>query len=132
LLRDLEKQAKRIVVADFEAGVGTMTRTEGKLLDIAIVVVEPYMKSIETARRLVEIVRSSGGKRTIVVANKIRGEEDLEFIREKLGGVDLDIVVPEDRNISESDLAALSPIDRNPNSPAVNAIRGLAAQCAPA
>ncbi|MGI8427005.1 MAG: hypothetical protein ACR2FO_07185 [Actinomycetota bacterium] len=130
MLRDLEKQAKRIVVADFEAGVGTMTRTDAKLLDVAIVVVEPYMKSIETAKRLVEIVRSSGGKRTIVVANKIRGEEDLEFIREKLGGVDLDIVVPEDRNIADSDLAALSPIDRNPNSPAVNAIRDLAAHLA--
>lgn len=107
-----------------------MTRTDAKLLDVAIVVVEPYMKSIETAKRLVEIVRSSGGKRTIVVANKIRGEEDLEFIREKLGGVDLDIVVPEDRNIADSDLAALSPIDRNPNSPAVNAIRDLAAHLA--
>ncbi len=123
-------QAGRIVVADFEAGVGTMTRTDAKLLDVAIVVVEPYMKSIETARRLVEIVKSSGGKRIVVVANKIREDRDLEFIKEKLGGIEPDIVVPEDRNIAESDLAAVSPIDRNPGSPAVQAIRGLAAEIA--
>jgi CO dehydrogenase maturation factor len=129
LLRELEKQAKRIVVADFEAGVGTMTRTDAKLLDLAVVVVEPYMKSIETARRLVDIVKSSGGKRVVVVANKIRGDEDLEFLREKMG-LDPDIVVPEDRNIAAADLAAVSPIDRNPNSPAVKAIRDLASQIA--
>lgn len=130
MLRELEKEAKRIVVADFEAGVGTMTRTDAKLLDLAVVVVEPYMKSIETARRLVEIVRSSGGKRIVVVANKIREDADLDFIREKLGDIELDVVVPEDKNIAESDLAAVSPIDRNPNSPAVRAIRGLATQIA--
>lgn len=129
MLRELEKQARRIVVADFEAGVGTMTRTDARLLDLAVVVVEPYMKSIETARRLVDIVKSSGGKRVVVVANKIRDDEDLAFLREKMG-LDPDIVVPEDRNIAEADLAALSPIDRNPNSPAVRAIRSLASQIA--
>lgn len=107
-----------------------MTRTDAKLLDLAVVVVEPYMKSIETARRLIDIVRSSGGKRVVVVANKIREEQDLSFIRERLGGAELDIVVPEDKNIAEADLAAVSPIDRNPNSPAVVAIRGLAAEIA--
>lgn len=116
-------------MADFEAGVGTMTRTDAKLLDLAVVVVEPYMKSIETARRLVEIVKSSGGKRVVVVANKVRDDEDLAFLREKMG-LDPDIVVPEDRNIAEADLLALSPIDRNPNSPAVKAIRTLASRIA--
>lgn len=104
-----------------------MTRTDAKLLDLAIIVVEPYMKSIETARRLIDIITSSGGNRYLIVANKIREDQDLEFIIEKLGGVHPDIVVPEDKNISEADLAALSPIDRNPNSPAVKAIRDMAA-----
>lgn len=130
MLRELEKEAKRIVVADFEAGVGTMARTDAKLLDLAVVVVEPYMKSIETARRLVEIFRSNGGNKVVVVANKIREEEDLAFLREKLGGIELGAVVPEDKNIAEADLAAVSPIDRNPNSPGVKAIRTLAAEIA--
>jgi len=132
LLRELEKQAKRIVLADFEAGIGTMTRTDAKLLDLAVVVVEPYMKSIETARRLVELVRAGGSTRILLVANKIRDDQDLEFIKEKLDGLDCDVVVPEDRNVSDADLEALSPIDRNPTSPAVEAIRKLAGAVAAA
>jgi len=132
LLRELEKQAKRIVLADFEAGIGTMTRTDAKLLDLAVVVVEPYMKSIETARRLVELVRAGGSTRILLVANKIRDDQDLEFIKDKLDGLDCDVVVPEDRNVSDADLEALSPIDRNPTSPAVEAIRKLAGAVAAA
>jgi len=132
LLRELEKQAKRIVLADFEAGIGTMTRTDAKLLDLAVVVVEPYMKSIETARRLVELVKAGGSTRILLVANKIRDDQDLKFIKDKLDGLDCDVVVPEDRNVADADLEALSPIDRNPTSPAVEAIRKLAGAVAAA
>lgn len=131
MLRELEIEAGRVVIADFEAGVGTMSRTDAKLIDCAIVVIEPYMKAIETGRRLIEMIRSNEGNRILVVANKIRDGDDLELIQSKLEGLDIDVAVPEDPEVAEADLAGESPVDRNPDSPAVKAIRELAAKVSP-
>jgi CO dehydrogenase maturation factor len=60
LLGELEMKQNRVVIADFEAGVGTMLRANAEQVDVAVVVVEPYMKSIEAARRLVEIASRNG------------------------------------------------------------------------
>ena len=108
-----------------------MSRTDAKLIDCAIVVVEPYMKSIETGRRLVEMIRANEGNRIVVVANKVRDDDDVEFLRSKLDGIEIDLAVPEDREVAEADLAGQSPVDRNPGSPAVQAIRELAALVSP-
>ncbi|MGH2810054.1 MAG: hypothetical protein ACRDIA_04125, partial [Actinomycetota bacterium] len=58
-------------------------------------------------------------------------DDDVEFLRAKLDGVQIDIAVPEDREVAEADLAGQSPVDRNPDSPAVQAIRELAALVSP-
>lgn len=119
-----------MVIADFEAGTSTMSRTDAKVLDLAIVVVEPYMKSIDTAKRLIEMVGTAKNRRTVLVANKVRDDEDLAFIRTKLDGLEPDFIIPDDKEIAEADLEAISPMDRNPDSPAVKAIRQLAGELA--
>lgn len=126
MLGELEKKEDRVVIADFEAGVGTLLRADAEQVDLAIVVVEPYMKAIETGRRLVEIARENGIVRTLVVANKVRDDSDVALIRSGLGGIEPDLVVPADDEIAAADLAAEAPIDRAPDSPGVTAIRQLA------
>ncbi len=42
-----------MVVADFEAGVGTLTRLSEQRVDTVVVVVEPTPKSVEVGQRAV-------------------------------------------------------------------------------
>ena len=126
MLGELETKPDRVVIADFEAGVGTLLRANAEQVDLAVVVVEPYVKSIEAARRLLEIAGANGIRRSILVANKVRDEEDLALIRALLDGVEPDLVVPADEEIAAADLAGVAPIDRNPESEGVRAIRSLA------
>lgn len=130
MLGELETRPERVVIADLEAGVGTLLRASAEQVDLAVIVVEPYKKSIETARRLIDIVRENGIARWLLVGNKIRDDDDLELIRSGLKGAELDLVVPTDQDVVEADLAAEAPVDRNPDSPAVKVIRELALQLA--
>ncbi|MBA2769561.1 MAG: hypothetical protein H0U35_10605, partial [Sporichthyaceae bacterium] len=85
----------RIVVADFEAGLGTILRLDGSPVDVVVVLVEPTAKSIEVGRRATQSVRDSSLGRVVVVANRVRADEDRVLVREAFPDVEL-VVVPED------------------------------------
>ncbi|HEV2759436.1 MAG TPA: hypothetical protein VGV86_07710 [Acidimicrobiales bacterium] len=114
-----------MVVVDLGGGVMTVARGDESQIDALVVVVEPYPRSAEVARRLLEMAATKGIARRVVVANKVSDEDDLRAIREWLG-VDPDIVIPEDRSVSAADKAGASPIDHAPDSNAVGALRPLA------
>ena len=59
LLGQLESD-DRIVIADMEAGAGTLTRMQAGSLDVAVLVVEPSTKSIDVPRRAGILGRPSG------------------------------------------------------------------------
>ena len=107
----------------------TVARGDESQIDALVVVVEPYPRSAEVGRRLLEMAATKGITRRVVVANKVSGEDDVRAIREWLG-VDPDIVVPEDRDVSAADKVGASPIDHAPESNAVGALRGLASSLA--
>ncbi len=111
------------VVCDLEAGVGTLLRLQKDQVDVVLVLTEPSAKSLETARRALEI--ASAVSRVVVVANKVRGEEDLAAIRAVVGDRDL-VVVPEDDAVTDADREGAAPIDVAPAAPAVQAIVALA------
>ncbi len=104
----------------------TVARGDKSQIDALVVVVEPYPRSAEVGRRLLDMAEAKGIPRRVVVANKVAGPEDLEAIREWLG-VEPDIVLPDDRAVSAADRAGASPIDHAPGSDAVWALRPLAA-----
>jgi len=52
-----------------------------------IIVVEPGIKSLETARRIIDLSSGLGIRRIVGVANKVRSEADAAFIREFLSDV---------------------------------------------
>lgn len=115
----------RIVVADFEAGIGTMTRMHPGDVDAVLVLVEPTAKSIEVAKRAAGLARDKHLGRVVVVANRIREESDLEIIREALGDHDI-VAVPDDPAVIRAEREGLAPLDHDPDAPAVAALRGLA------
>lgn len=113
-----------IVVADLEAGIGTLTRLEEAAVDITIVVVEPTPRSIDVASRALAVAREREQGRIVVVANKMVGPDDIELIRQSLG-VDPDVVVPDDDHVVDADRRGTSIVD-GPG-PAAEALAHLAA-----
>ena len=114
-----------VVVADFEAGVGTLTRLSEQRVDTVLVVVEATPKSVEVGMRAVELARERNVARVVVVANRLRDDADLEIIRSAFPDCEV-VAVPDDPKIVEADRKGVAPIDLAPDAPAVVALVGLA------
>jgi CO dehydrogenase maturation factor len=124
LLGQLESD-DRLVIADMEAGAGTLTRMPAGSLDLALLVAEPSAKSIDVARRAAQIIRERQIGLLLVAANRVRGDQDVAMVREHL--TDLDVLpVPDDPMITQADREGRSPIDLAPDAPAVRAVAELA------
>jgi CO dehydrogenase nickel-insertion accessory protein CooC1 len=126
LLGELERD-HRFVVADLEAGVGTLLRLQPGQADVVLAVADPTSKAVEVARRALEIAGERA--RVIVIANRVRGESDLRAIRDALGAPEV-VAVPEDGAITAAERNGAAPIDLAADAPAVAAIEALAAQIA--
>ncbi len=114
-----------VVVADFEAGVGTLTRLSEQRVDTVLIVVEPTPKSVEVGMRALDLARERSVTRVIIVANRLRSDDDLEIIRSAFPDCEV-VAVPDDPKIVEADRKGVAPIDLAPDAPAVRALVGLA------
>lgn len=116
-----------VVLADFEAGLGTLSRMKAGQLDVALVVAEPTAKSLEVARRAVELLRERTACEPIIIANRVARAEERLLIERTLAGASI-VVVPDDPAIRSADLRGVAPFDAMPDAPAVRALRALAAR----
>ncbi len=114
-----------IVLADCEAGIGTLTRLGDTPVDVVIVVVEPTPKSLEVGARALALAKERNMGRIIVVASRIRNDADLKAIRDALPGQEI-VVVPDDPAIVAADREGVAPMDSAPGAPAVLALMGIA------
>lgn len=115
----------RVVIADLEAGLGTLSRAEAGLADVLLILVEPNPRSLEVGRRAVELARERGLLRLLIVANRVRDAADLALVGEALPGEIL-FAVPDDPAILEADRRGAAPLDTAPTAPAVQALGELA------
>jgi CO dehydrogenase maturation factor len=115
----------RVVVADFEAGLGTVLRLGANPVDVVVVVVEPTAKSLEVGRRAAESVREAGLGRVVVAANRVRDDDDVARVRAAFPGLE-PVLVPDDPAVVEAERRGLAPLDAAPDAPAVRALVGLA------
>lgn len=113
------------MVVDLGGGVMTVARGDKSEIDALVVVVEPYPRSAEVGRRLLQMAEDKGIARRIVVANKVAGDDDLALIRDLLG-VEPDLVIPDDAAVRAADREGASPVDHDPHSPALGVLRDLA------
>ena len=112
------------MLADLEAGLGTLLRLREGQVDLAFVVVQPSAKSIEVARRGLAIAAARSIP-AVLVANRVSGDDDVRLIREELEPRVPVAVVPEDTEVGRADEDGLAPIDVAPDSPAMRAITAL-------
>ncbi|GAC1317412.1 MAG: hypothetical protein NVSMB2_11090 [Chloroflexota bacterium] len=126
MLGQIEDQhSERLVVADMEAGAGTLTRMPRGSLDVLLLVVEASAKSIDVARRALAIITERQIGVSLVVANRIRDADDLALVHHSFPMLEI-VAVPEDPIVSRSDREARSPVDVDPRSLAVQAVDALA------
>ena len=92
--------------------------------DLVLVVAQPTAKSLNIAKRAVDMTDDRGG-RVIVVANRVRNDEYLAVIREAVGDCEM-VVVPDDAAIARADREGRAAIDVDPDSPGVKVLIGLA------
>ena len=120
----------RVVIADFEAGLGTVLRLEGNPVDVVVVVVEPTAKSLEVGRRAAESVLEGQLGRVVVTANRVRDDADASRVRAAFPGAELTLV-PDDPAIVEAERAGVAPLDATPGSPGVRMLVELAESLVP-
>ncbi|WP_104527575.1 hypothetical protein [Blastococcus saxobsidens] len=124
MLGQLE-QPGGIIVADFEAGLGTVLRLGDTPVDVVVVVVEPTAASLEVGRRAAESVTLAGLGRVVVVANRVRDDADEQRVRAAFPSCEV-AVVPEDEAVVTAERQGVAPLDAAPDAPAVGALAGLA------
>lgn len=70
-----------VVILDMEAGIEHLGRGTAEGVDGLIVVVEPSMRSMETAFRIKSLAKDLKIERVFLLGNKVHGDEDIDFIR---------------------------------------------------
>jgi len=111
LLKHLVVERDEVVVVDMEAGIEHLTRGTAEAVDAFIVVVEPGQRSIQTAHVVKEMAKGLGVKHVFVVANKVRNEKDIEFLKEHMKDMDLIGFIKFNQSVMDADVRGGSPYE---------------------
>jgi len=114
LLKHLIAERNEVVIVDMEAGIEHLTRGTAEAVDAFIVVVEPGQRSIQTATTVKEMAKGLGVKEVLVVANKIRGMEDYDFVKNHMTDMKLIGAIAFRDSIMEADIKGVSPFKSSP------------------
>jgi len=123
LLKHLIVERSEVVIVDMEAGVEHLTRGTAESVDAFIVVVEPGQRSMQTAKTVFEMANKLGVQKVFVVANKVRGADDLDFIKDNIGEMKIVGSIKFNHAIMEADIKGSSPYLYSPET--VKEVRGL-------
>lgn len=104
LMQHLLLRVQDEVILDMEAGLEHMGRASAKGVDAMIAVVEPGMRSVQTARRIQKLAGDIGIERTFFVINKVRKPAEREKLEAVLGQEDILGVLPYSEDLANADL----------------------------
>jgi len=99
---------KEVVIMDMEAGVEHLGRATAQAVNHFIVVLEPGMRSIETARQIQKLAQDIGVRSIYGIGNKIRKQSDRDFFQGKIDGIRILAYIPYDEEIIEADVTRSS------------------------
>lgn len=110
-----------VVVADFEAGIGTIMRMGDDPVDVVVIVAEPTAKSLDVARRAADLVAERSLGRVIIAANRVRDEDDMARVRSALPDLEV-VTIPDEPAITLAERRGDAPLDTAPDAPGVKAL----------
>lgn len=114
VLANLTYRKNDVVIMDMEAGLEHLGRGTAMNMDQFIVVIEPGARSVQTYRNVKRLANDLGVKQVRVVANKVRDEQDEEFIRNAIPAEDLLGIIHYNTEVIDADRQGKSPYDFSP------------------
>lgn len=103
-----------ILILDMYAGVEHLGRATVDFVDAMLVVVEPTRRSLGTAAQIKKLAHDIGLRRLWLVGNKVRDDEEDEFLRRASPGLPLLGVMPADLAVQEADRLGIAVYDHVP------------------
>lgn len=118
IINHLVLRSNDVVILDMEAGLEHLGRGTTEGMDQFVVVIEPGARSIQTYKNVKRLAKDLGIQKVRVVANKVRGTEDEEFIRSRIPEEDLLGFIHYNSEVIDADRQGLSPYDVSPTAKA--------------
>ena len=127
LLADIEELENTISILDLEASPEHLSRGTTRHVDALLLVVEPYYRSFETAKRMAALAAELPIPVVGVVANKLRTPDDASAIAEYCTRHGLTLLgeLPWSTEVLDADKAEIPVIDYDPSGPVVDAVSKL-------
>ncbi len=110
LLEHLLAQDKEVIIMDMAAGIEHLTRGTSEYVDALLIIVEPDLGSIQTAKKINNLAKDLGLKNIFIVANKVQAQEEKEFITSRLRGFIIIDFIPFDPQIKRASLEVIPPV----------------------
>ena len=104
LITYLLLRERETVILDMVAGLEHLGRGTAGAVDAMFVVVEPGMRSIQTAKTIARLADDLHIDNLWVVGNKVRNERDKTFLRDQLGELQLVGMLPYSEQAIEADI----------------------------
>ena len=111
LLQHLLIARKDMVILDMEAGLEHLGRGTAASVDAMIIVIEPGMRSVQTANTIRKLASDLLVPRVYVVINKVQDPEEAEIISRRLDGLPLLGSISFSPVVRRADIEGKSPYD---------------------
>ena len=127
LMRNLILKKDEFIILDMEAGIEHLGRKTAEAVDLMIIVVEPGLKSIETAARIKKLASDIGIPKLACVLNKVSNETEKSFAAQKVKELELELIgtIPRDEEVIRADMEG-HPLAKYPDSAAFKSIAKIA------
>ena len=109
LFKHLIVDRDEIIILDMEAGIEHLGRGTCENMDMLIVVIEPGLRSIQTAHFVKKMAMDLGIKSLFIVINKLKTKKERELLRGNLMDFEVLGELPYSDRVRESDLKNFSP-----------------------
>ena len=126
LIAHLILRQEDVVIMDMEAGLEHLGRGTASMMDQFIVVIEPGARSIQTYAKVKQLAADLGITKVRVVANKVRDEQDEEFLRSRIPEDALLGFIHYEADVIDADRRGMSPYDTSART--VDEIRAIKAR----
>lgn len=114
LLKYILVNSEDVVILDMEAGFEHLTRGTARSVDAMIIVAEPGLRSIKSAKTIARLSMELGINHIFYIGNKVHNNEDCKYILKNLNPSENIIgYISYDKNIAQADLKGISPFDNS-------------------
>ena len=114
LFTNLLLRKQDVLLLDMYAGVEHLGRATVDFVDFLLVVVEPTRRSLGTAVQIKKLANDIGLARLLLVGNKVRNEEEAQFLEAEKPDLPLLGYLPADMQVQEADRLGIAVYDHVP------------------